>query len=299
MARRQFSWTAKQIDKLNKVLEILEELQEYKPLTLRQVYYQLIGKGYMENRVSEYNMLSTLVKHGRIDGYINWKDIEDRTRTYNDLTGWSNADRFIKASFNHFLEGYQRNLLQSQEKYIEVWIEKDALSSIFNKVASIYTVPVVTCRGFSSVSFLNDFKNRLTYQKVKKPIMLYFGDFDPSGLEMLDSMQVTFENELNVTGVDYKRIALTKQDIFDFELPHDPNALKESDTRLKKFKEKYGTYAVELDALRPNILEQKIRDAIENEVDMRTFEKEMQIMESEFEKLDTFKSRVSGVLNDY
>jgi hypothetical protein len=32
---------------------------------------------------------------------------------------------------------------------------------------------------------------------------------------------------------------------------------------------------------------------------MRTFEKEMQIMESEFEKLDTFKSRVSGVLNDY
>ncbi len=45
MARRQFSWTEKQIDKLNKVLEILEELREYIPLTLRQVYYQLIGKG--------------------------------------------------------------------------------------------------------------------------------------------------------------------------------------------------------------------------------------------------------------
>ncbi len=50
MSRRKFSWTKNQFDKLNKVREVLEELKRYKPLTLRQVYYQLVGKGYIENK---------------------------------------------------------------------------------------------------------------------------------------------------------------------------------------------------------------------------------------------------------
>ncbi len=37
MARRRFKWTSKQIDKLNKVIEVLGELADYKPLTLRQI----------------------------------------------------------------------------------------------------------------------------------------------------------------------------------------------------------------------------------------------------------------------
>ena len=60
--RRRFSWTPLQIDKLNKVIAILNELKAYRPLTLRQVYYQLVGKGYIENKVSEYGMLSRLLK---------------------------------------------------------------------------------------------------------------------------------------------------------------------------------------------------------------------------------------------
>lgn len=53
MARRKWQWTTNQIDKLNKVTSILQELGDYKPLTLRQVYYQLVGKGYIENNVTD------------------------------------------------------------------------------------------------------------------------------------------------------------------------------------------------------------------------------------------------------
>ena len=290
--RREWKWTALQLDKLNKVKEILIELEPYKPLTLRQVYYQMVGKGYIENKVSEYGMMSNLLKWARIDGHIPWEDIEDRVRLYHDLAGWSGPEKFIDASLKHFLNGYRRDLLQTQEKYVEIWIEKDALSSIFIKVAEPYTIPVVVCRGFSSVSFLNEFKERLQYNKDKQAVMLYFGDFDPSGMEMLKAMRTTLTDELGVGHIEFKRIALSKDDIFTYKLPHNPSALKHSDSRTAKHLKQYGELAVELDALRPDILEQKIRTAIEDALDMGLFRKEQRKEKSELKELSELKTKV-------
>jgi len=294
--RRVFTWTEFQLDKLNKVQDILKELEDYKPLTLRQIYYQLVGKGYIENKVSQYGMLSGLLKHARIDGHISWEDIEDRVRTYHNLTGWSSSENFIKASLKQFLKGYQRNLLQSQDVYLEIWIEKDALSSIFTRVASPYTVPVVVCIGFSSVSFLNDYKERLSYQEDKNPVLLYFGDFDPSGVEMLRAMETTLKEELLVENIEFKRVALLKEDIATYRLPHSPEALKKTDTRASKHIAEYGELAVELDALSPPILSQKIREAIEGELDMELFKEETDTNLEELDKLNTIKSQVTEMI---
>lgn len=57
---------------------VIGELEAYKPLTLRQIYYQLVSRGIIENKVSEYTMLSNLLKWARLDGYISWDDIKDR-----------------------------------------------------------------------------------------------------------------------------------------------------------------------------------------------------------------------------
>jgi len=297
MSRRPFNWTEKQLDKLNKVTAVLEELKEYKPLTLRQVYYQLVAKDYIENKKSQYTMLSTLLKWARINGYICWDDIEDRVRVFHNGAGWNDKEQFIKWELNNFLAGYQRDLLQTQDRYIEVWIEKDALSSIFKRITFRYGVSTVVCRGFSSVSFLNDFKSRLSNYEDKTPLMLYFGDFDPSGVEMLESIKITLQDELGVEEIEFKRIALTKEDIFNYKLPHNPDALKKTDTRAKKHVEAYGNLAVELDALRPDVLEQKIRDAIEAELDIETFNAEVDIHKGELQKLVLLKSEVDSFIS--
>jgi hypothetical protein len=217
-----------QLDRLNKVQKVLDELEDYKPLTLRQVYYQLVGRGFIENNKSQYTMLSNLLKWARIEGHIGWDTIEDRVRVFHNGAGWNDKGEFIEQEVSSFLSGYRRDLMQSQEKYIEVWIEKDALSSIFRKITFPYCISTVVCRGFSSVSFLNDFKNRLSYNEDKNPIMLYFGDFDPSGVEMLESMKTTLRQELGVADIEFKRVALLKEDIFQYSLPHNPDALKKS-----------------------------------------------------------------------
>lgn len=257
-----------------------------------------MGKGFIENKQSQYTMLSTTIKYARIDKYINWNDVEDRTRVYHDLTGWFDSDIFIDVSLDHFLEGYRRDLMKTQDKYLEIWIEKDALSSLFTKVARHFTVPVVVCKGFASVSFLHSFKKRLENKKGKKAIMLYFGDFDPSGKEMLRSMKKTLIGEMEIKDIKFKRIALKQEDIEKYKLPHTPDALKCKDTRAKKHIEKYGELAVELDALRPDILESITEEAIKTEIDMNKFNNEVSKQKVELNKLNQLKERVKNEIQN-
>lgn len=292
--RRAWSWTAKQRDKLGRVKQILEQFRQYWPLTLRQVYYQLVAKQFIENKVTEYGMLSRLLKYARLESHVSWKAIEDRLRVSKLNHGWDDKEHFIEDETGNFLRGYRRHLQQDQENYVEIWIEKDALSSIFQRVADPYCIPVCVCRGFSSISFLHELEGRLSQAQNdgQQPIILYFGDLDPSGEEMLPAMQTTLEEEMMVEGVEYKKIALTLKDIEEYNLPHDPNAVKKTDSRYEKFVEKYGLFAVELDALPPDILEAKIKEAIESHIDIDEFEEQGGIESDEREEIMVLKERV-------
>jgi hypothetical protein len=129
--------------------------------------------------------------------------------------------------------------------------------------------------------------------------MLYFGDLDPSGMEMLTAMEITLRQELNAPWIEFKRIALLEEDISTYKLPHNPKALKRTDTRANKHLAAYGELAVELDALRPDVLEQKIRSAIESELDIDAFNQEVEKNNSEFELLDRLKNDVEVFMDSY
>ena len=296
---RRFSWTALQIRKLEAVQAILVELEAYMPLTLRQIYYQLVSKEIIENKNTEYNMLSNLLKWARVDGFIAWTAIEDRVRAVHSNEGWGDEEIFFDAHFENFLGGYRRHLAQTQDVYVEVWIEKDALSRLFSTVTRKYCVSTVVCRGFSSVTFLQNYAKRITYheQEGQRPVMLYFGDFDPSGEEMFISMGKTLRNELNVEDIRLKKVALTLGDIAEYQLPHDPRALKHSDPRASRYVALYGDLAVELDALAPDVLERKIRIAIEEEFNMDLFREEYLIQKDERDTLAEIKSSISEHVN--
>jgi len=294
--RRIWIWTNKQKDKLERVKAVLNSLSNYWPLTLRQVYYQLVSQGVIENKISEYNMLSQLLKYARLDGFVSWDVIEDRLREARLNRGWEDKSHFIETEVDHFLLGYRRHLQQGQSNYIELWVEKDALSSIFQRVADPYCVPVCTCRGFSSVSFLHELRERILTSQTdeQQPILLYFGDFDASGEEMLPTMRITLEQEMGINGITYKKIALTKDDITKYNLPHDPNAVKKTDTRYQKFVEKWGLYAVELDALPPDVLEERIRKAIEDHINLEEFDAQRATAKEEKDIISALKKKAKN-----
>ena len=59
--------------------------------------------------------------------------------------------------------------------------------------------------------------------------------------------------------VEYIRVALNPEQVAEFNLPHDPEAVNKKDTRYKKYIERFGNLAVELDALHPKTLQDMAR----------------------------------------
>ena len=301
MARsRRGAWTQAKAEYLSLVSTILEDLRPYWPLTLRQVYYQLVAAGHIENRSTTYNKLSRILSQARILGEVPWGALEDRSRSILRYAKWTNADSFKVSETGRYLLGYQRDVLQSQEVALEVWVEKDALSQICFSVASDYCVPVVVARGFSSVSFGYEAARRIRasddceeWGRHRQTRILYFGDLDPSGWEMLPAMMRTLEDDMGLRGmVSGIRCALTKEQVDEYNLPENPNALKETDTRARKYMEQFGTLAVELDALPPATLERLVREAIEEQLDLDLLEEERRIEEEEGLGLERLRRQV-------
>ena len=190
--------------------------------------------------------------------------------------------------------GYARCLIQDQQYHVEVWIEKDALLPIFERIVYPYCLRVISCRGFQSFTGITDAYSR--FEKAqnggKIPVILYFGDYDPDGLKMLFTIQDSLENELGMEGIIYDRCAITVPIINRFDLPNDPSAAKKSSPRYKWFVENYGDeYRVELDALHPKQLEVVIKESIGKYIDRSDFNAQKEIEEIERQRAAELRTK--------
>jgi hypothetical protein len=308
--RRKWSWTEQNMRRSETVREVLDELKRYQPLTVRQVFYRLLARGYFLLSCwtkrkgimlsKPYTALCTLLKWMRIDDHISWNTLEDRTRYISDKRGFEDIWDFIDQEKKWVLNGYERCLIQGQDKYVEVWVEKDALGRVFIDITDKYCIRTVVNRGFQSVTFTADFYRRAT-QAMKhgqEVVVLYFGDLDPSGVSMFEAAIKTITDELGLTGIEYKRVALTPKQVIKYDLPTDPTAAKPSDTRYKKYAQKYGTLAVELDALHPEKLRQIAKDAIESEIDMELYETQKELEMEDLEIIKSFREKIVQVFDN-
>ena len=115
----------------------------------------------------------------------------------------------------------------------------------------------------------------------KNCILIYLGDFDPSGTDMsrdIEERLGAFE-----AIVDVQRIALN-QDQIDFYQPP-PAPAKTTDSRAKKFIAKHGKHSWELDALKPGVIEGLITDTIRVYLDQKRFDQAIEQQEFEWQKL--------------
>ena len=299
MVRRSRGLSDEGLAKVHVVLVLLKEFEKYLPLTLRQIYYQLVGKSIIENEQKEYKKLSRLLTKARLQGLVPWKAIEDRARSVLTSSAWDNKDHFIDWTAEDVLQGYRRNLLQNQSEALEIWIEKDALSRIVHKVTFKYCVPVIVARGFSSISFVNDCRNRAEENNDNNQMtrILYFGDLDPSGWEMPIAMEETLLHEMDLEGMlEVERCALTLDQVDEHNLPHDPSALKWTDSRASKYVSQFGEIAVELDALPPNVLEGMVENSILSNLDITLLEEETEKQLKDLEAIEKLRKKAVKTL---
>ncbi len=252
----------------------IQVLREQHPMTVRQVYYQLVARQVLPNKVTMYQAVSELLRDARISGDIPWEWIEDRLRRPRTVGMWSDLSAFAET----VRRAYRRDVWATQPNYIEVWLEKDALSGIFEDVLRDYGVTLNVGRGFDGWDSIRNAGDR--YIEHGGVTILYFGDFDPSGEDMVRSLRERIDEYLEIADepfgdgivdVEIIKCALTAADIARYNLPSD--FAKKTDSRAKKFIAKHGDVSVELDALPVAVLRDRLQSEVAERLDLDALEK--------------------------
>lgn len=152
-------------------------------LTLRQLYYQLVAADHIPNDDVVYKKLSGILDDLRYSGNVDWDAIEDRGRVPY-LPYWASGPA---DAMNDIIRSYRLDRCEDQNNLIEVWTEKDAISGILKRVTSEYHVRLVVNKGYSSSTAMHVAYRRFAaaINEGKRVKLLYFGDHDPSGLDMI------------------------------------------------------------------------------------------------------------------
>jgi len=252
MARR----TRAEIDSIK--LAIYEYCRRYQPLTVRQLYYAMVVQGLIDKTEGEYKQtICRLAANMRLEGEMPWEWLVDNTRWVRKPVSFGSlADCVAQSALT-----YRRSLWQQSAEYVEVWLEKDALSGVLFDVTRQYDVPLMVTRGYPSLSYMRS--AAATIVETGKPTTIYyFGDFDPSGADISRNIEDRLPQFITEVADDWEcepplfslnRVAVNEWQIDAWKLPTRPT--KSSDSRSKAFG---SDQSVELDSIPP----EELRDLV-------------------------------------
>jgi hypothetical protein len=259
------------------------------PMTVRQVFYQLVVRNIIEKTEEQYQgTVIRLLTEMRMAGTIrfNWIVDESRrrivNRTYNSIADAArDTARF-----------YRRNTLRECAYYVEIWSEKEALAGVIRDAADVYDVPVLVSKGMPSLTQL--YGTACYIQNAfcggKESFIYQFGDHDPSGVIIPKTIECRLNElckKLHCPPPRFERVALTKEQIAEFNLPTRPTK-REGNRHAHKF---MGD-SVELDALPASELRSMVREVIERHISKHDLRILRTAEDSERELLEAWANRV-------
>ena len=258
-------------------------------LTLRALHYRLVAAG-MTNDTQHYKKVVNAMIEARWDNLVSFDSFLDHERgtlgeTKYQVSSLEESVEEAKDSIRFWATYYRKNRWENQPIYPEVFIEKKALQGVFEDPCSRWDIALNPCKGYPSLTFLNEAKNRFEEAKRmgKIPMILYFGDYDCSGEDIPRSIK---ENIYKMgVDVEVKRIALMEHQVVAWKLPPAPTKL--TDTRGASWN---GLGQVELDAVEPKKIVKLLNEAIAEVFDEDLY---TELKEIEKEENTEFKSILS------
>jgi hypothetical protein len=251
--------SADSIKKIALVNSILSEYEELGyDLTLRQLYYQLVARGGIENSQKSYKRTGDLVNNARLAGLVDWRMITDRGRSTVANNHWEDPAEIMQAAADSF----QIDKWQDQTNYVLVMVEKQALEGVLIPACRELDVTFAANKGYSSSSTMYKVGKHLRYQCLENDKLvhvLYLGDHDPSGIDMTRDVRERLEMFSGVD-IDVRRLALNWDQVEQWQPPENP--AKETDSRYGSYVEQFGESSWELDAIEPRTLAELVTEAV-------------------------------------
>jgi hypothetical protein len=244
-----------EIETIKEVL--FEILYQDNPQTVRGVFYQAVSHNLIEKTEKEYKgTIVRLLGEMREDGIIPFSWIVDNSRWQHKPTTYSNLKSMMESSHKM----YRRSIWDQLPMRVEIWIEKQALIDLFYSVTEKWDVPLYPAVGYASKTFVHE--AAVEIDGIGKPTFIYFfGDYDPSGIDITRATEEKLKRYVKNTPIFCRRVAVTPQQIVQYNLPTRPT--KKTDSRSKNFK---GD-SVELDAMPAKVLRALTNEIIEVHID--------------------------------
>lgn len=251
---------AKTIALLEAAKAVLSEYREHWPLTVRQVFYRLVGAHGYDKTETAYKNLCHHLANARRGGVIPFHAIRDDGVTTVRLERYADADSFLIEQRRRAAR-YKRDIMADQPVHIEVWCEAAGMIHQLADVAHRYSVNVYSSSGFDSLTAKKDIADRIC-RVGKEAVILHLGDYDPSGASIFESVAqdvaafVEADRPHGMVSVRFKRVTLTAQQVRQYGLPTAP--AKASDSRSKGWEGE----TCQLEALSPSQIAEILDAAI-------------------------------------
>lgn len=279
---------------IDQVRAVLAEYREHLPLTVRQIFYRLVGAYDYPKTERDYKRLCERLVRARRAEMIPFAAIrDDGTKVLGSSgEGFAGPDEFwedVRGSAAY----YSRNRQEGQPYRIELWCEAAGMLPQLARVASGFDVQVFSTGGFSSVTVTHEIGQRAIASE-RPTVFIHIGDFDPSGASIFEAMSEDAEAFVAGDSGDPDRfqairLALTAEQVREYDLPTAPP--KASDSRSATWFEE----TCQAEAMPPDLLAEIIRGELERWVDL---DQRAEVLEREKTERDELEQRIAAMMED-
>ncbi len=150
---------------IERISAILVEYAAFLPLTVRQIFYRLVGTGDgYEKTDLAYKRLVDLIGNSRRGGMIGFDAIRDDGMTREDAFDFTGVDDFLSYIERRF-DDYLLNRQIGQPFYTIVGCEAGGMVPQLASVAHPFGVPVISGGGFDSITAKHDLAQEIAAQR--------------------------------------------------------------------------------------------------------------------------------------
>jgi hypothetical protein len=242
---------------------LIDYAEEHGPVTVRGLYYQAEVQNVpgIDKTDQAYTSVQRQVLALRRAGRLAYEDISDATRWMRKPTTHTG----VRAALEETARFYRKSLWEDAKDYVEIWCEKDALAGVIYPITSLYDVPLMITRGFSSETFC--FEAIAARRGDPRPFYVYYlGDFDRAGRDAGRSLEEKLCRFADEEGIEiiFETLAVTEEQISQWDLPtREPKRKSQADKKWPY------DFACELDAIPPDDLRAIVEIAINRHLSQR------------------------------
>jgi len=260
-------WSPRQdtLELLARVNAVLGEYQDHLPLTLRQIFYRLVGAHGYEKTERAYERLGEHVVRARRARLIPMESIRDDGGATITPNMWASAQEYLDA-VREQAKDLMLDRTEGQRTRLAVFSEAVGMAPQLARIARPFGITVMSSGGFDSLTEKYAFAAELARHD-RPTEVLSFGDQDASGVSMFAAYWEDVEAFTRDLGGEatFTRLAVTPEQVREFNLPTAPP--KPTDRRA------FNGETCQAEALAPDVLARILRDALEARIDRRALDR--------------------------